>query len=397
MSSDPVYVPTDNDVGRALKLSVRGADPSCGPPVDYHFTTVVAPGYRAKNTAEGSSCHVFSSFPAKKASSLRIGCWNTLSQEHYEGTGDRRHAIAAIMDNMRGDVLCAQEVDADAYSDFYAPVFESLGFSAAFSKKNNTGHGLATFVRQESALVDSIREIRIREEICDHGQDEILQAVKRYHPPALDTLRRCNTTSLFTTLNVRHGEAMRKLIVINTHLWHAPSAPHIRAISAALLLRRASLMQASPSTGIVLCGDMNSFPGSATIDFISNGIVPCYHPDWAAGKRFVAGSSISGDGYVSCHEPHVGPNLPLPTRPTHSTHTHTSDPLYPYPHVGPTLLLSTRRTHSTPIHTSDPLYPYPHACDLNISTQINGSELKTLQLNPVLINAAASVRWHISQ
>jgi hypothetical protein len=94
------------------------------------------------------------------------------------------------------------------------------------------------------------------------------------------------------------GDSDRWLCVANTHLFYHPDAPHIRAAQAAMAMWEISAFvkktkakhvasgRQEPEIGVVLCGDLNAFPGSAAIDFLERGKVDADHQDWAAAASF---------------------------------------------------------------------------------------------------------------
>merc|ERR1711907_823739 len=63
-----------------------------------------------------------------------------------------------------------------------------------------------------------------------------------------------------------------RFIVANTHLFWNPKASYIKTLQMDMLLREIDLVRAEdPDAAIVLCGDLNEMPNSATYKLIATG------------------------------------------------------------------------------------------------------------------------------
>eukprot|EP00854_Cymbomonas_tetramitiformis_P012252 gene12252-14467_t len=96
-------------------------------------------------------------------------------------------------------------------------------------------------------------------------------------------------------MRAREADTARGVCVVNTHLFFHPGAPHIRQLQMHLLLEAAHSFiqrhaaQAGLEAGrvaLVLCGDLNSGPHSAVVEYLRSGHVSAGHPVWVEGSLF---------------------------------------------------------------------------------------------------------------
>ena len=77
------------------------------------------------------------------------------------------------------------------------------------------------------------------------------------------------------------------LLVLNTHLYYHPAAPHVRTLQLAVLLRQAAKeLAANPGTSLLLCGDLNSTPETGVVEYLWKGVLSPSHPEWEHGYKF---------------------------------------------------------------------------------------------------------------
>jgi len=121
-----------------------------------------------------------------------------------------------------------------------------------------------------------------------------LSAFVHSNPGLLSGLRGAGTSAQVIALRSQaSGEDDEVgVVVVNSHLFFADPAPHVRAVQAALLLEAALMTRGrlrgvfEEQAGVVLCGDLNSDSASGVVELLSKGLLSPGHRDWARGYPF---------------------------------------------------------------------------------------------------------------
>ena len=177
------------------------------------------------------------------------------------------------------DVLCLQEVEWWSFEHFLEPALRGFGFHGRHDAKHGqSAEGCATFYR-----VAAFKEV-YRERLSMRNAARAAEYSDLFFPfldkKFTNVFRRITTCIQFTLLEsklVTAGLPARHVLVINTHLFYHPGAPHVRNVTVAVLLRAAQRILAAycPYAAVVLCGDFNSYPDTGVVEYLLAGRSVC--------------------------------------------------------------------------------------------------------------------------
>ncbi|KAI9221398.1 Endonuclease/exonuclease/phosphatase [Blastocladiella britannica] len=229
---------------------------------------------------------------ATETTRVRIMCYNILAQNLLEKNRylykpantsflDWYTRLEKVMAHIKvhgPDVVCLQEVHVDDLAADLAPAFAKLGYSYAFKQRTQTAEahmdGLATFWRRDRwALAADPVPVEYRTNAF-LDRDNVGLIV-----PLVAVVAEGEGDS-------SSASAAARIIVANTHLLFNPKRGAVKIGQAhQLLASMASLIDGplSESTGsvppVVVVGDFNSAPGSASVSFMVDGTIDLSPPE----------------------------------------------------------------------------------------------------------------------
>ena len=309
--SGGIFVPTGGDVGAQLR--VRAV-----PPPPRGASAEEAEAARLGRTLELPAVRRLPprpSFAARLASlesdgAARAGCTRVLSynlladayRHHWDDPGGvhsfcdpaltaAANRLPALLDELLmvdADVLCLQEVDAVFWETFWRPQLELAGYAGAYTRKvgEQSQEGCAVVVRRSRFDIVEARSVTLRLEPPPPPLAPLLAA----HPQTAEAVASLPTVGQL--LRLRAAEGGREVLVLNSHLYFANPAVHVRLMQTAALLDEAmrwrdALKQESGGGGaapaLLVCGDFNSDRTDAVVHLLLRGVVEPTHPDWATG------------------------------------------------------------------------------------------------------------------
>lgn len=201
----------------------------------------------------------------------------------------RKHLIIKELKSMAADIITLQEVQKDAFEEWFRPTLLEAGYEGIFQAKKRdpifhrgkyTTEGCATFFkntrfkRLDKAIFDydklSAQELRAS---CTDSEVET---------KALHRVNRGNI-ALAVILEDRLQKKNQNgqghiLCVVNTHILCDPAAADVKLFQAHLLLKAIQGTTACRMP-IVVCGDFNSTPDSAVYEYFRRGQVRQDHED----------------------------------------------------------------------------------------------------------------------
>lgn len=195
-----------------------------------------------------------------------------------------------------GDILCLQEVEWWSFEHYLEPHLRAFGFRGRHDAKHGQSvEGCATFYRTTVFSEVCCERVSMRNAARDSEYADLFD-------PYLDAketaavFRRITTCAQFTLLAskcIKPGQPARHVLVINTHLFYHPDAPHVRNVTVAVLLRAAQriLAKFSPFASVVMCGDFNSYPDTGVVEYLLTGRLGAAHRDWNAATTFRWGNN----------------------------------------------------------------------------------------------------------
>merc|ERR1712194_5832 len=198
--------------------------------------------------------------------------------------------------SMAADIITLQEVQKDAYDDWFRPQLAEAGYEGIFQQKKRepifhkgkyTAEGCGTFYK-------TTRFKRVDKHVVDYdkltdqevrtllGREQVDKGLQRFSKGNIalvvileDLHIKATHASQATGPNGGHV-----LCVVNTHILCDPGSADVKLCQAYLLLQTLEKM---PIKNIprLICGDFNSTPESAVYEYLRRGSVRADHPDLA--------------------------------------------------------------------------------------------------------------------
>ncbi|KAJ0405972.1 hypothetical protein P43SY_005538 [Pythium insidiosum] len=199
----------------------------------------------------------------------------------------RMQLVFREMEEAHADIICLQEMGQTTFRDFFVPMMAPLGFHAFYSGKTGSTHeGCAVLVRSERFDVVDERLLDLSIAVR-YSTDASVVALLHEFPEIAKGFRKIPSVAQFVTL--RHRRENRVVLLVNTHLYFREDADMIRLLQAVAIVREVERVRAALSepAAVVLCGDLNAFPDTATTAFLLDGVVDDRHRHWQEAPSFV--------------------------------------------------------------------------------------------------------------
>eukprot|EP00440_Ansanella_granifera_P073731 gb/GFBE01080005.1/.p1 GENE.gb/GFBE01080005.1/~~gb/GFBE01080005.1/.p1 ORF type:complete len:594 (+),score=121.79 gb/GFBE01080005.1/:1-1782(+) len=208
----------------------------------------------------------------------------------------RKHLILKELKSMAADIITLQEVQKDAFDDWFRPQLAEAGYEGMFQAKKRdpifhrgkyTAEGCATFYkttrfkRVDKQVVDYDRmskdEIRNQCALDGTDSDKSVQRLSKGNIALAVILEdlHIKTTHSSQATGPNGGHV---LVVVNTHILCDPSAADVKLWQSHLLVQHLKQMNLDHMP-ILLAGDFNSTPESAVYEYLRRGSVRADHED----------------------------------------------------------------------------------------------------------------------
>lgn len=202
----------------------------------------------------------------------------------------RRQNLLREILGYHADILCLQEVQSDHFDEFFAPELEKHGYQGLYKKKTsevyngnpNSIDGCATFFRRDKFSHVKKYEVEFNKAAQSLTDAVIVDSQKKL---ALNRLIKDNI-ALIVVLEAKFNNpasdnsGKRQLLcVANTHLNVHQEHKDVKLWQVHTLLKGLEKIAVSADIQMLVCGDFNSFPGSASHSLIALGKVDQSHPD----------------------------------------------------------------------------------------------------------------------
>ncbi|XP_027147983.1 carbon catabolite repressor protein 4 homolog 1-like isoform X1 [Coffea eugenioides] len=223
----------------------------------------------------------------------------------------RRNLLNEIL-SYDADILCLQEVQSDHFKNFFEPEFAKLGYSAIYKRKTKEVYsaneyvidGCATFFRHDRFKI--VIKYEVEYDKMALPVIEVLEPDKRNN--GLFRLMKDNV-ALVVILeekdNGRSPDAARSTIcVANTHIHRGSDASDVRLFQVVNLIRGLEKIDSS-GIPILICGDMNSLPGSDPHRFLINGEVGCFSEKFRDPLGIHKHLKLSHSMHLACAYAHL--------------------------------------------------------------------------------------------
>ena len=195
------------------------------------------------------------------------------------------------------DILCLQECDRSWYEQHWTPALHARGYVGHHTNKLSAGssEGVATFVRSVAFEIVETRDIALNG-ARPNSMPPALSTLLHAQPATGDGTRTLPTVAQLLLLRERTRDhatsasaSPRELIVVNTHLYFANPAVHVRLLQMSTILQCAHAWVAerssddAPAPALIVAGDLNSDSTDAVLRLLTDGRVGADDPDWLHG------------------------------------------------------------------------------------------------------------------
>ena len=185
------------------------------------------------------------------------------------------------------DIICLQECDMKIFDNFMEPSMKEEGYEGHFLRKaGEMPEGEAIFYRESRFLSIKKSDVIIGEALNLQCNTDILKAMEKC-PELLESLQK--RTAVGQVIALRDVMVKDRVIcILNTHLYFRPEATNIRLLQMAILINHFNEFVASIKSEFcdvqhvapLICGDFNSTPERAVIEFLMEGTIDKGHPVW---------------------------------------------------------------------------------------------------------------------
>eukprot|EP00933_Yihiella_yeosuensis_P069437 TRINITY_DN7597_c1_g2_i3.p1 TRINITY_DN7597_c1_g2~~TRINITY_DN7597_c1_g2_i3.p1 ORF type:complete len:622 (-),score=103.38 TRINITY_DN7597_c1_g2_i3:190-1974(-) len=303
------YCPSQQDIDRPLRLDIiplqeDGSDALHGG-MQITTGTVIPTPKEARTRRMISNGGTFNAEWLSKQ--FKVMNWNVLADLYATETvypycekwalswSWRKHMILKELKSMAADIITLQEVQKDAFDDWFRPQLAEAGYEGVFQAKKRdpifhrgkyTAEGCATFYK-------TTRFKRVDKQVVEYDRmsaDEVRNSLMNMQDAQKSVQRLAKgNIALCVILEDLHIKTTHNsqatgpnggnvLVVINTHILCDPSAADVKLWQSHLLIQHLKQMNLSHMP-LLICGDFNSIPESAVYEYLHNGSVSVDHPD----------------------------------------------------------------------------------------------------------------------
>jgi len=307
VASTRAYAPTQQDIDRPLRLDIipvlkDGRDATIGG-MSITTGTVIPTPKEARTRRMISNGGTFNAEWLSKQ--FKVMNWNVLADLYATESVYpycekwalswtwRKHLILKELKSMAADIITLQEVQKDAYDDWFRPQLAEAGYEGIFQQKKRdpifhrgkyTAEGCATFYkttrfkRVDKHLIDydKLSTAEVRNCITDNASAEKgLQRLLKGNIALGVVLEDLHIKTTHNSQATGPGGG-HVIYVVNTHILCDPGSADVKLLQAHLLLQTLKTFSNMP---LLICGDFNSTPDSAVYEYLRRGSVRQDHED----------------------------------------------------------------------------------------------------------------------
>ncbi|KAG0468581.1 hypothetical protein HPP92_017909 [Vanilla planifolia] len=204
----------------------------------------------------------------------------------------RRQNLLKEIVSYHADIICLQEVQSNHFEEFFSPELDKHGYQALFKKKTtevcngnpNRADGCATFFRRDRFSHVKKYEVEFNKAAQSLTEAVIQPGQKKL---ALSRLIKDNIALIvvleakFSNNGAENSGKKQLLCVANTHVNVHHDHKDVKLWQVHTLLKGLEKIAVSADIPMLVCGDFNSVPGSASHALLATGKVDQLHPDLA--------------------------------------------------------------------------------------------------------------------
>lgn len=334
ISNNQMYIPTQEDVGRKLKLEVGSYSVETGELLMHRVVKTDLVLTRAPDPAKRNLVTAKTSGP-RGGERFRIVTYNILAEIYATKQQYPYCDLWALSWEFRfqnilrevldacPDVICLQEVQADHYETHLYNALSENGFEGVYKQKTRASMGMAGKVdgcalfwrRSKFHLVESysieFNELAQRQATQVLGMNPRSDECMAY----LNRLSKDNVAQLVVlelaqpALSSRSNrDPINQVCIANTHLYSNKDFPDVKLWQSWQLLQELETFVMSRGTNLplMICGDFNSTPDTAVYDLLSRQAVHPGHPDVNMNNNDDSTPSILPDAMSISHSFQLG-------------------------------------------------------------------------------------------
>ncbi|XP_034677251.1 carbon catabolite repressor protein 4 homolog 1-like isoform X1 [Vitis riparia] len=190
----------------------------------------------------------------------------------------RRKNLLLEITGYDADIICLQEVQSDHFENYFKPKLTKRGYSVTYKKKamqvytanQFISDGCATFFRH-----DRFKEIIKYELEFDKTALSVVEGLEPdQRTQGQIRLMKGNIALVIILERVENGSSLGafqpRICVANTHIYANPNLPDVKLCQVASLVKGLEKI-AQSQIPLLICGDMNSLPGSDPHKFLVTG------------------------------------------------------------------------------------------------------------------------------
>ncbi|XP_077213840.1 carbon catabolite repressor protein 4 homolog 1-like isoform X2 [Tasmannia lanceolata] len=311
VGSSKTYVPVIDDVGHCLRLECVAIDRITGNPLPATTNVltghaIIAPLPHIRRMIEIAPLEEYgSNYLGARPSvtgAFRVLSYNVLSDIYAFGGYNNYCSSWALTWQYRSknllreivgydaDILCLQEVQSDHFENFFAPELAKHGYSVIYKKKSmllytgkDVSEGCAIFFRR-----DRFKEVQKYELEYKKFAQKLVRGLQQNPSISFNRLYKDNV-AVIVVLELKENSSddtlqsknSQLICVANTHIHANKHQTDVKLFQISTLLKMLNQMGSELHIPVLLCGDLNSLPGSAAYNLVATGKVKPNHPEMA--------------------------------------------------------------------------------------------------------------------
>jgi len=241
-----------------------------------------------------------------------VFCYNVLAEKYatqerhsytpcwaLEWQYRKERIINEILSN-NPDIVCLQEVEAKHFRDFFQVELTRAGYAGVFRPKSRARTMEDWDQVDGCAIFYKTSQFELLEEHLMEFQQIAMSKHKEFEGNNETFVRIMTKDNIAIALVLRMlgDDKLPPLIVSNTHIHWDPSYSDVKLMQVQFMMEKLVTMTA-PGTPferspIIICGDLNSVPGSGPYELLTTGKAPPTHPDLMVGHNY---GSYSKSGF----------------------------------------------------------------------------------------------------
>jgi len=222
-------------------------------------------------------------------SQILFPCHNVGINSNY-----RNKLVAKELIGYNAHIICLQDVDSNAYSQFYFPFFDENGFEGQFSNYElGYEYGLACFWKKENFERLEVETIVLEESLkAEKENKKVLKKINNNKKLSKYMFSHKTHMQVISLKSIKHPE--RAIVIGNAQL--VDKFKSVRLLQTSAILQKldksvTKLYDAKQgfTVGVVCVGDFKCRPQSGIYELICEGSIPKFHPDW---KDFISDDKL---------------------------------------------------------------------------------------------------------